>query len=169
VLAAPLDTLGRPLASYFKRALAIMVDFLVLSIALNFFGHEVFPLVVNSTSTSTSIAGTAPSGQFWEFVGVIALVWVGYLTWFASSRKGQTLGMMLYGIAVRDVNDGGRVSAGRATLRSFILFMLFGFLIDVLWPLWDTRRQALHDKAARTVVVDVRLAALAEQAREFGR
>jgi uncharacterized RDD family membrane protein YckC len=146
-----------------------MVDFLVLSIALNWFGHEVFPLVVNSTATATSFSGTAPTGQFWEFIGVIVLVWVGYLSWFASSRKGQTIGMMLYGIAVRDVNDGGRVTAGRAALRSFILFVLFGFLIDVLWPLWDTRRQALHDKAARTVVVDVRLAALAEQAKGFGR
>ena len=26
-------------------------------------------------------------------------------------------------------------------------------LLNVLWPLWDGRRQALHDKAAGTVVV----------------
>jgi uncharacterized RDD family membrane protein YckC len=29
-------------------------------------------------------------------------------------------------------------------------------LLDGLWPLWDDKRQALHDKAARTNVVRVR-------------
>lgn len=165
---APLDSQGRPLASFFKRGLAIAVDFLVLSIALGEFGHIVFPLVVDSSSTTTAISAAAPVSQVWEFFGVIALVWIGYLAWCASSHRGQTLGMMLYGIAVRNDADGGRVTAARATLRSVILFALFGFLIDLLWPLWDYKRQSLHDKAARTVVVDMRMAQLAEQAREFG-
>jgi hypothetical protein len=29
-------------------------------------------------------------------------------------------------------------------------------LLDDLWPLWDGRRQALHDKVARTNVVRTR-------------
>ena len=29
-------------------------------------------------------------------------------------------------------------------------------LLDSLWPLWDGKRQALHDKAAKTNVVRVR-------------
>jgi uncharacterized RDD family membrane protein YckC len=29
-------------------------------------------------------------------------------------------------------------------------------LLNSLWPAWDPRRQALHDKAARTNVVRVR-------------
>jgi uncharacterized RDD family membrane protein YckC len=164
---APLDSQGRPLASFFKRSLAIAVDFLVLSFALGEFGHIVFPLVVTGSST-TSIASSVPVGQEWEFLGVVALVWIGYLAWCASSHRGQTLGMMLYGIAVKNDADGGRVTAGRATVRSVILFTLFGFLIDCLWPLWDYKRQALHDKAGRTVVVDMRLAQLVERAREFG-
>jgi uncharacterized RDD family membrane protein YckC len=101
-----------------------------------------------------------------SFLGVSALVWIGYLTLFGSSRRGQTIGMMLYGIAVRDDAGGGQVSLGRATLRSVILVGASSFFIDLLWPLWDKKRQSLHDKAARTVVVDVRLAALAEQLRQ---
>ena len=27
-------------------------------------------------------------------------------------------------------------------------------LIDYLWPLWDDKRQALHDKVAKTQVVE---------------
>jgi uncharacterized RDD family membrane protein YckC len=160
---APLDVLGRPLASWLKRALAIAVDFLVLSFALSEFGHEVFPVVLSSANNKP------PSGQLMSFLGVSALVWILYMTLFGSSRRGQTLGMMLYGIAVRDDADGGQVSVGRATLRSVILLGLSSFFIDFIWPLWDKKRQSLHDKAARTVVVDVRLAALAEQLRQAGR
>lgn len=160
---APLDVLGRPLASWFKRGLAIAVDFLVLSFALSEFGHEVFPLVVSSAG------GKPPNSQVLEFLGVSVLVWIGYLTLLASSRRGQTIGMMLYGIAVRDDAGGGQVSVGRATLRSLILVGASSFFIDLLWPLWDKKRQSLHDKAARTVVVDIRLAALTEHLRQTGR
>jgi uncharacterized RDD family membrane protein YckC len=146
-----------------KRALAIAVDFLVLSFALSWFGHQVFPLVLSSTVSSP------PEGQVLSFLGVSALVWVGYLTLLGSSRRGQTIGMMLYGIAVRDDADGGQVSVARATIRSLILVAASGFFVDLLWPLWDRKRQSLHDKAARTVVVDIRLAAFAEQLRERGR
>jgi uncharacterized RDD family membrane protein YckC len=77
--------------------------------------------------------------------------------------------MMLYGIAVRDDKGGGQVAVGRATLRSVVLVAASSFLVDFLWPLWDTKRQSLHDKAARTVVVDVRLAALAQQSQVGNR
>jgi uncharacterized RDD family membrane protein YckC len=53
-------------------------------------------------------------------------------------------------------------------VRSFILIALCGFLFDLAWPLWDNRRQSLHDKAARTVVVDIRLANLLQQ-RQIGQ
>jgi uncharacterized RDD family membrane protein YckC len=126
---------------------------------LNWFGHEVFP---NLLSSSKAIYDTVPESQALSFVGVSFLAWMGYLTLFASSRRGQTIGMMLYGIAVRDI-EGGPVSVGRAAIRSLILIVGSGFLIDAFWPLWDPRRQALHDKPARTLVVDLRLAALLQQ------
>jgi uncharacterized RDD family membrane protein YckC len=36
--------------------------------------------------------------------------------------------------------------------------VIFGLypLLDKLWPLWDEKRQALHDKVARTNVVRTR-------------
>ena len=155
---APLDAKGRPLASWLKRVFAMILDFFFLSLVLNWLGHEAFPLVANATNLAT-----APKGQVASFFGVILLVWLGYLSFFASSRRGQTLGMMIYGIAVRDETSGDRVAIVRATLRSLIIVVFCGFLVDLLWPLWDNRRQSLHDKAARTVVVDVRLAALAQR------
>jgi uncharacterized RDD family membrane protein YckC len=155
----PLDPLGRPLASFLKRAVALTLDFLLLTIVLSQFGHDVFPMVLSSAAG----AKPAPTSQVLSFYAVSALVWVGYLALLGSSRRGQTLGMMLYGIAVRDDKGGGPVGVGRATLRSVFLVVASGFIVDLAWPLWDKRRQALHDKVARTLVVDVRLAALAER------
>jgi uncharacterized RDD family membrane protein YckC len=54
--------------------------------------------------------------------------------------------------------DRSRVSLPASFLRALI-FVLGGdvvplfFLVDNLWLLWDPRHQALHDKAARTLVV----------------
>ena len=155
---APRDVLGRPLASWVKRLFALLVDFLILSFVLREFGLEVFPAVLTSTSNSP-----APSDQILQFFGVCALAWIAYLGFTASSKRGQTLGMMLYGIAVRDERSGGQVRVARATIRSVILIALSGVFVDALWPLWDTKRQSFHDKAARTVVVDMRLADLAER------
>jgi uncharacterized RDD family membrane protein YckC len=156
---AHVDSLGQPLASWPKRFLAILVDFLLLSALLSWFGHAVFP---NLLSSSAAIYNSVPQSQALSFLGVSFLVWVGYLSLLGSSRRGQTLGMMLYGIAVRDL-EGGPVKLGRAIVRSVILVAASGFLVDAFWPLWDPRRQALHDKPARTVVVDMRLAKLLEQ------
>ena len=59
--------------------------------------------------------------------------------------------------------DGRPIGFGRGVERQFVL--LIGALllyIGWLWALWDPKRQALHDKAARSLVVH-RSASTAEQ------
>jgi uncharacterized RDD family membrane protein YckC len=156
----PKDSLGRPLAPWIKRVFAFLVDFFVLFVVLDAFSSAVFPNVISPPNNQV-----APMNQVLALYGVTAIMWVGYLGLFGSSKRGQTIGMMLYGIAVRNDRDGGQVRVGRAALRSVILVALFGFFIDSLWPLWDPKRQTLHDKAARTVVIDIRTARLAQGSR----
>jgi hypothetical protein len=36
---------------------------------------------------------------------------------------------------------------------AFYLVFAIGLLIDCLWPLWNKRNQALHDKAVGSIVV----------------
>ena len=60
------------------------------------------------------------------------------------------------GIRVRS-ESGGPCGYGRAFGRNLVarvigLVPLVG-LIDVLWPLWDDKKQCLHDKAGSTIVV----------------
>ena len=67
---------------------------------------------------------------------------------------------MAMGIQVRDAEIGGPIGFGRAIGRRFVYEILWYLLfvpglINALSPLWDSRKQAWHDKAARTVVVNI--------------
>lgn len=74
-------------------------------------------------------------------------------------RWGQTLGKRLMHLRVVRADDAGRISYGQAAWRLLFEYLIslatcgIGGLVDVAWILWDQRRQALHDKVARTVVV----------------
>jgi uncharacterized RDD family membrane protein YckC len=96
--------------------------------------------------------------------GVANLV---YVTILVGGKRGQTVGMMAVGLRV--VRDGAldAVGYGRAFGRALVeqVFRLLGsatiilgvvWLLDMLFPLWDKKRQTLHDKIAKTVVLRVR-------------
>jgi uncharacterized RDD family membrane protein YckC len=123
----------------------------------------------------------APIGSKLLFFNAIsALVSFVYDTAFLCSTWQATLGMRAISvhIAREDLSATtwsaarwlqarpqglGRVGVGRAAARSAIYagftllarlpFGIVALVIDFLWPLWDGRRQTLHDKFARTVVL----------------
>ena len=77
----------------------------------------------------------------------------------AIAEGGQTVGKMMSDIAARrDGNEDDSVGYLRAFLRAvippFLWLPLIPGILDVLWPLWDGKRQTLHDKIAGTVVVE---------------
>jgi len=97
---------------------------------------------------------------------VSGLLWIGYGTLLCGSPRGQTVGMMAVG--VRAVRDGSlaELGYGRALGRAAfegvlrllnLLFFLLGlvWIVDMLFPLWDRKRQTLHDKVAGSVVLRV--------------
>jgi uncharacterized RDD family membrane protein YckC len=72
--------------------------------------------------------------------------------------RGQTAGKMMLGIRVRDESADSPIGYGRAFARWIMPVIFWTFfwipgLLDSLWPLWDKRRQSLHDKIARSLVV----------------
>ena len=94
-----------------------------------------------------------------------------YMVWQISSKSGQTVGNRVAASKVIDALTGSRVSMLQAVKRwgfvavygsleftgtrgASIVVSIFG-LIDVLWPLFDARKQTLHDKFAGTLVVRV--------------
>lgn len=90
--------------------------------------------------------------------GINLVIDLAYWGYFLSSR-GQSIGMMPFNIKVQDANTGGPISFWRGVLRGFVFHLELGFcvcivgLIGLLWPFWDARKQAWHDKAANTIVV----------------
>ncbi|WP_435111465.1 RDD family protein [Nocardiopsis synnemataformans] len=93
------------------------------------------------------------------FLLAIVVEWLQVRLW------GRSVGKILLGLWVVRSDGGGRVRAGRAFVRALLYapgvnpvnLLLPWSLTNVLWPLRDKRlRQCLHDKAAGTVVVQVR-------------
>jgi uncharacterized RDD family membrane protein YckC len=90
--------------------------------------------------------------------GVVSVVTdVAYFAYFWSSG-GASIGMMPFGLKVRDMATGQYPTMGKAALRGFIwtieyalTFCLVGGL-GWLWMVWDPQKQAIHDKIARTIV-----------------
>jgi uncharacterized RDD family membrane protein YckC len=141
------------MARWWQRLVAFLLDAVILAVPDS--------IIVSAVAGSAATAGvTSPANvgpRLWEAVGVAVVVTLGYFSFLDGGRTGQTLGKKMVGIAVRDVDTGGPVGAGRALLRRFVFFATyFGlilFVLNALSPLWDRRRQAWHDKIARTDVV----------------
>jgi uncharacterized RDD family membrane protein YckC len=85
----------------------------------------------------------------------VGLAYYGYL----NGVVGQTVGKMALRIRVVDRATGQPIGLGRGLLRYVVYFVLFAAclipgIINGLSPLWDNLRQAWHDKAVNSLVVD---------------
>jgi uncharacterized RDD family membrane protein YckC len=94
---------------------------------------------------------------------ITLILYLIYETIMIASR-GQTVGMMAVGTkaipAGTESAGGSAVPLGTSLLRGLAdqvlrVTIIFG-LLDGLFPLWDPRRQTLHDKVAGTVVIRTR-------------
>jgi uncharacterized RDD family membrane protein YckC len=167
---------GVPVANPLRRLGATIIDGLLISLVVLVIG---FPLVrdlgdqfrvyFDQVQAATEAGRSTPdASSFTTNVLAIALkltvlqLIVGAIYIIPMIKlRGATLGKMATGIRVRPMNAEGLPTWGQSVLR-FVGFQvlaavpqigsLYG-LIDVLWCLWDPRRQCLHDKIASTAVV----------------
>jgi uncharacterized RDD family membrane protein YckC len=160
----PTDPWGRPLADWWRRLVAIIVDGFVVGIPLSILswifgiggGGEIAVDEVTGevTGLGEALAGTTASSLL-SMVVVLA-----YMAVLNGGERGQTVGKMVLKIQVRSAETGGPLGVGPAALRAIVYNVLFylclipGF-INGLSPLWDARRQAWHDKAVKSVVISV--------------
>ena len=129
-----------------KRASAILGDYFQESWAAGLAGSSTMP-VLNEAELNE------PMQQVVLIMLAVSLVYeVAFL-----SRTGATIGKMAVGISVRLRNQPGPPPMKAVLGRSvcYFGFQLFPLLPlpDVLWPLWDDKRQAIHDKVGATNVV----------------
>ena len=119
-------------AGFWKRFAALIIDSVVVS-------------------TATGILTAVTFGVAW--FSIFFLPWV-YEAIMLSSEKQATLGKMVLGIAVTDVN-GRRITFARATGRHFAKWLSALILgVGFLMAAFTERKQALHDMIADTLVVN---------------
>ncbi len=160
----PVDMQGRPLAEWWKRVVAAIIDGIIISIPF-YILTAIFSVGISSTVECDPVTGICEGGG--GFIAGFFISWlifmvlaIAYYVYFHGNEKGQTPGKMIMKIQVRDEATGGPLGYGKAALRWLVAGALgflcgIGSLLDALWPLWDPKRQALHDKAVSTVVIDV--------------
>jgi uncharacterized RDD family membrane protein YckC len=166
----PVGPGGAPLAEWWKRLVAAIIDGIILGIPSSILGSILFGgLFAASTPTFNPNTGQIEGGSGF-FMGFLAaqgalilmnlILSAGYQIYLHTNR-GQTVGKMAMKIKVVDMETGELIPYGRAGIRwgvqqALAIFTCgIGGLLDGLWPLWDQKRQALHDKPANTVVIDV--------------
>lgn len=115
-------------ASFLERVGAVILDWLILIIPTAIVARATNPLVSQ-------------------------IVTYAYFVYFTGS-SGQTLGKRVLNIKVVKA-DGSAMEYGSAVLREIVGKFVSGIILGIgfLFPLWDARKQALHDKVASTLVV----------------
>ncbi len=164
----PVDSRGRPLAEWWQRLVAVLIDGVMLAVV-----YWILTVIVVSSSIG-SHSFTHFGVKLWLVQVVVAVVGIGYFAILEGAEKGQSVGMMALGIAVRDASNGGAIGNQRAGLRKVILYpglvlvlipfvgSILGLLAEIwtvvcgLSPLWNPNRQGYHDISQKTVVVKVR-------------
>lgn len=152
----------RKYAGFWWRFLAFILDQIVVSIAASILtiplfaglGITVFSLSemdLNSTEM-LAIVGSMFGLYILTFALMIAFEWL-YYSLFESSKHQATIGKMVCGIIVTDMN-GERIKFGRATGRFFgkILSAMIIY-IGYIMAAFTEKKQALHDLIANTLVI----------------
>jgi uncharacterized RDD family membrane protein YckC len=167
------------LAEWWQRLLARLVDDVILVvltapfwvIALLPAWHRVQRLASRYPDLSQPAAAQAFNNSLTQMmtgmIGTFLLIGVGVgvvsfgYDWLQHGLWGQTIGKRVMGTKVVTADGrspiSGNAACGRAAVYALVPVVpsvggLFA-LINESWLLWDPRRQCLHDKAARTVVV----------------
>jgi len=158
---------GVPLAGWWWRVLALFLDGLI---QLPLFALAAAPLVALQWDTwsrwiddlqyaaDNNTADPPMPGAFWLLILVAIVVQLAYQFLFLLWKQ-ATPGKLITGLRVR-LRERPELPAGAIGMRMLGVFLLglcwIGQLLDYLWPLWDGKRQALHDKMAKTNVVKIR-------------
>ena len=142
-------------AEWWQRVVAWLIDWAILFVVNLIVGS-----VIGGAATVDSSSGTISPGGMVALIGgnlVLLIIGIAYYVILNGNERGQTVGKMVMKIAVRNDETGGPAGYGKAAIRYlvgavlFILCVIPG-IVDVLFPLWDPKKQTLHDKAANTVV-----------------
>jgi uncharacterized RDD family membrane protein YckC len=176
---------GQPLSGWWRRVLAVVIDgfiqlplYLLAALPVLVWQWDELSAWVSGISDSLDHDAPSPpdpaildptSAPGLVLVLSVLLVTTVYSVVFLRWKQ-ATPGKLIVGVRVRRRDEPGPLPWSTITVRvgfvtAISLFaqvpiigVLFGLgaLVDYLWPLWDSKNQALHDKVAGTNVVIAR-------------
>lgn len=143
----------REYASWGRRAGAYLLDTLIIVVVVLVIALVVGIIVGASSDAETGVISAALLGYLLTLVLPFP-----YFTFFHGDPRGQTPGKRAVGIRVVREEREDSIGYGRALGRYaitvlFAWLLLLPLLLDYLWPLWDDKNQALHDKVVSSFVV----------------
>ena len=133
-----------PLADWSQRATAFVLDNGLAIVA----GWIAGANINRTTDTALGLVGLV--GVVWAIVNAVR-----------AGREGQSYGKRAMGIRLARLVDGQPVGAGLGFLRLFLNWLFWVAcvvpgVLNLLWPLWDSKHQTWCDKIAKSVVVKTR-------------
>jgi uncharacterized RDD family membrane protein YckC len=135
------------LAEWWQRLVAYLIDAVVLLII-----YFILRAIISPTGL----------GGLYLLSLILVVITFAYYA-IQHAQWGQTLGKRALGTMVVTADTRSKITGSTAGVRAAVyafppLVPIIGIifvLVNVLWLTWDPQRQALHDKAAKTVVVKV--------------
>jgi len=139
-------TVGVGYAGFWIRVVAWLID----GIAIGILTSALTPLIGSHAMVAFDGSRVQIDSGANAFGALLGLAYfVGLWTW-----RGQTVGMMPFGLYVVRASDGSRPDIVQAFLRYVGLIISFVvLLLGVIWVAFDGHKQGWHDKLANTLVV----------------
>ncbi|MUL41183.1 RDD family protein [Streptomonospora sp. PA3] len=159
-----------PTASWGARAGAFLIDWFISVVVFLVLLYGPMFLLIWLLDPDNSDAGETAVIFSMPVIMLIAAFAAFAYFWIPHGRSGMTPGKRVFGLKVILMKTGEAPPMGLAAGRQLVALALatvgcVGFLVDMLWPLWDEPYgQAVHDKAVGTRVINVRAAGAGPQA-----
>ncbi|MEM1059719.1 MAG: RDD family protein [Verrucomicrobiota bacterium] len=156
---------GQPLAGYGRRALATLIDLLLIYIIATLILIPIIWLTqIDLNQFMTEFMEWArgersdPPASLFAVQLTVQIVYIlvvlGYMGFFVG-RDGQTPGMLAFRLRVVD-GEGLTVSTGRSLLRASCFYLsVYFYGLGFVVAFFTARRQTLHDLAAGTFVIQL--------------
>lgn len=157
---------------WFTRVLAWLIDWLPIAIlsgigAIVLLAMQKVETVCVTDSSEYQLGDfcatgrNGPSGLAWTLFIVVHVIALAVVVWNLGYRQGTTgssIGKGILKFRIVGEDTGQPIGFGKSTLREF-LYLVAYFALGILWlvvilfPLWDSKRQTLVDKLVKTVAL----------------
>jgi uncharacterized RDD family membrane protein YckC len=150
---------GATYAEWADRVVGFLIDMLLVGAGMGVLYFVTLGLFATMAGLGSSMAGGMCCVMILLFP--VSTLLVGLFNGvYLVSQRGASIGQGVMNLKVVDIN-GNLLSTGTAFIRLLARVALgfvpmVGPLLDLLWPLWDDKKQTLHDKAVGSFVLKLR-------------